>query len=395
MYLSLLEKKLRDGSLAVKFPDGTQRRFGTGAPHAEWRLHSRSALGRIARDPELALGETYVEGAWDAGEGGLRTLLGVLMRNFPDEPERGLRRVLYAPLAWLRSLNRIASSRRNVAHHYDLDEWLFRLFLDEDLQYSCAYYEREDMSLDEAQRAKCRHIAHKLLLRPGQRVLDIGCGWGGMALYLAETADVEVTGLTLSREQLRVARQRAQERGLADRVRFELQDYREHHGRYDRIVSVGMFEHVGTPNHVRYFDQVRRLLTDEGIALVHTIGCFAPFSRTNAWIRRYIFPGGAIPSLNEVTHATGNAGLVTTDLEVLRLHYARTLAEWLRRFRAHREEIVAQMGERFYRTWEFYLASCEAAFHWRGLAVFQVQLARSIDAVPLTRNYLYTDSLPN
>lgn len=394
MYLQLLERRIREGTLRLRLPDGSARTFGHGGPVAEWIIHAPRTLGRIARDPEYALGETYMAGEWDAGEGGLTGLLLLLMRNFPETPPRGWRR-LAEPLArTLQQWNRIGRSYRNAAHHYDLDEWLFRHMLDREMHYSCAYFARADMDLEAAQRAKCAHLAAKLCLRPGQRVLDIGCGWGGLALFLAREHGVEVTGLTLSREQLRVARARAEAAGLTARVRFELQDYREHRGTYDRIVSVGMFEHVGRPQYLAFFDQVRGLLAPDGVAVLHTIGRLGPPGTTNPWIRRHIFPGGYIPALSEVAAAIERSGLFNCDVEVLRLHYARTLAAWQGRFQAHRAEAAARYGERFCRMWEFYLAVCEAAFQERDLAVFQIQLARRRDAVPLTRDYLYREAQP-
>jgi cyclopropane-fatty-acyl-phospholipid synthase len=387
---SLLGRRIKLGTLHLQLPDGAVQTFGEGPPEVQWRLHSPKAPGRILRDPELELGETYMDGEWDAGESRLVELLGLLMRNFPESEEpSGVQRLLRVPQMFLRHWNRIGRSRRNVAHHYDIDGELFRLFLDEDMQYSCAYYYQPGIELEEAQRAKRSHIANKLLLEPGQRVLDIGSGWGGLALEMAEKAGVEVTGLTLSEEQLKVARRRAAERGLGDRVRFELQDYRQHEGTYDRIVSVGMFEHVGPPNFRRFFSQVSHLLAPGGIALLHTIGRQSSPGGTNPWIRKYIFPGGYIPALSEVSDAIERTGLVTSDVEVLRLHYADTLAAWQERFQRRRREVVERMGERFYRMWEFYLASCEASFRWRDLVVFQFQLAKELATVPVTRDYLY------
>ena len=393
MLTNLLERRIKHGTLHLQMPDGSTRTLGEGEPQAHWRLHSHKAAARILRDPELELGETYTDGDWDTGEGQLQDLLGLLMRNFPESDEpAGLQRLLRVPQMFLRHWNRIGRSRRNVAHHYDLDGELFRLFLDEDMQYSCAYYYAPGIDLEEAQRAKRGHIANKLLLKPGQRVLDIGSGWGGLALDLAEQAGVEVTGLTLSEEQLKVARRRAVERGLEDRVHFELQDYRQHRGNYDRIVSVGMFEHVGPPNYRHFFSQVRKLLAPGGVALLHTIGRQSTPGGTNPWIRKYIFPGGYIPALSEVSGAIERTGLVTSDVEVLRLHYADTLAAWQRRFQRQRREVTQRMGERFYRMWEFYLASCEASFRWRDLVVFQFQLAKDLATVPVTRDYLYNPS---
>jgi cyclopropane-fatty-acyl-phospholipid synthase len=293
---------------------------------------------------------------------------------------------------WWRAMRREANertaARRNVSHHYDLSDELYRRFLDEDMQYSCAYFARPDMSLEEAQAAKKRHIAAKLLLKPEQRVLDIGCGWGGMALTLAEEADVEVHGVTLSTEQLAVAQARAEARGLAGRARFSLTDYRDVEGPYDRIVSVGMFEHVGRPNFQSYFDGVARLLTDDGVALIHAIGRSEGPNFTNAWMDKYIFPGGYIPALSEVLPAVERAGLFVTDIEILRLHYAETLRHWRQRFAAHRAEIAALYDERFCRMWEFYLGISEMSFRHRGHMVFQMQLARRVDTVPITRDYM-------
>ncbi|KAB7623023.1 SAM-dependent methyltransferase [Alkalilimnicola sp. S0819] len=390
-----LEEGMRVGSLRVLWPNGRARTFGEGAPRAEWVLHRPEALKRVAADPHFMLGQTYMDGDWSAGEGGLPALLEVLMRNLGRPPGRsGWRKGLSMLLKPLQQWNRAAASRRNVSHHYDLDESLFRRFLDEDMQYSCAYFARPEMSLEAAQRAKVEHIRRKLLLEPGQRVLDIGCGWGGLAIYLAEQGGARVTGLTLSKEQARVARQRVRERGLEGQVEILLEDYREHDARYDRVVSVGMFEHVGVPYYDTYFSAVRERLTEEGIALIHTIGRSSPPGLTNAWIRRYIFPGGYIPAMSEMAAAVERSGLVTADVEVLRLHYARTLAQWLERFGRVREQVAAEKDERFCRMWEFYLAACEASFRFADLVVFHFQLSRALAAVPVTRDYLYEEPAP-
>jgi len=281
------------------------------------------------------------------------------------------------------------AARRHVAHHYDLPLEHYRRFLDADLQYSCAYFADPSFSLEQAQEAKKRHIAAKLVLEPGLRVLDIGCGWGGLALSLAEMERVEVVGVTLSREQLTVARKRAKQAQLEERVRFALQDYREIDGQFDRIVSVGMFEHVGTPNYAAFFRKIRNLLTAEGIALIHSIGRINGPAITSAWTRKYIFPGGHIPALSEVAPVIERAGLIVTDVEILRLHYAETLRRWRERFvESHRQE-GRLSDQRFCRMWEFYLASSELAFRYGGLMVFQAQLARQVDSVPLTRDYMY------
>lgn len=385
----LLERQIKQGSLVLVLPDGSRQLYGSGEPTAEWHVHDRKALLRIAADPEFMLGETYMDGAWDAGEPGLLALLQVLMVNFPPA-ERGFGRALGMLLKPLQQWNRISAARRNVASHYDLEEDLFRSFLSADMQYSCAYFRLPEMDLEAAQQAKSEHIRRKLLLEPGMKVLDIGCGWGGLAIYLAREAGVHVTGLTLSQEQRRAAIERVRRAGLEGQVEILLEDYREHAKRYDRVVSVGMFEHVGTPYYRTYFNKVKQVLHEDGIALIHTIGrCGSAGSGTNPWIRRYIFPGGYIPAMSEAMKAIERSGLYTADVEVLRLHYAKTLSCWQQRFQRVREHYAQQKGERFCRMWEFYLTACEAAFRWRGLVVFQFQLARSLTAVPITRDYLY------
>jgi cyclopropane-fatty-acyl-phospholipid synthase len=280
-------------------------------------------------------------------------------------------------------------SRRNVAHHYDLNRRLYQLFLDPDMQYSCAYFEFPDQSLEEAQLAKKRLIAAKLLVEPDSRVLDIGSGWGGLGLYVKQIGGAaDVLGVTLSTEQLELARKRAAEAGVADSVRFALEDYRNVKGSFDRIVSVGMFEHVGPRYYEAYFRKCRELLEPEGVVLVHTIGLLDGPWYPNPWLDKYIFPGGQLPALSEIVPAVERAGLVITDVECLRLHYARTLSAWRSRFMANRNEACALYDERFCRMWEFYLAACEAAFRFQNVAIFQVQCARKQEAVPLTRDYI-------
>jgi len=385
----LLEQHVHSGTLEVHLPDGSTRCFGTGKPRASIHFQDRVTPRRIAYDPAFEFGQTYMEGGWTPGEEGLRALLDVAMDNFAGLLGQRGRNPLGVVQKMLQQGNRVRRSYRNVSHHYDLDEWLFRQFLDRRMFYSCAYFERPDMTLEEAQEAKCRLIARKLCLEPGMRVLDIGCGWGGLAMYLAEAHDVTVDGLTLSQEQLRVAREECARRGLSDRVRFHLCDYREHDNPYDRIVSVGMFEHVGQPYYRAFFEKCVGLLHGDGIMLLHTIGRTNPPAITNAWLRRHIFPGGYTPALSEVSAAIEPSDLMITDLEVWRLHYADTLAEWYRRFQAVRQDVAARFDERFCRMWEFYLASCEGTFrHW-GQVVFHLQLAREHGVVPITRDYLY------
>jgi cyclopropane-fatty-acyl-phospholipid synthase len=299
-----------------------------------------------------------------------------------------LLRYLWRRLAQFNPRNR---ARRNVAHHYDLDKQLYTLFLDADRQYSCAYFENAEQSLDDAQLAKRRHVVAKLLVNRLQRVLDIGSGWGGMGLYLAEIAGARVTGVTLSDEQLAVSRSRAEERGLGDRVEFRLQDYRDISERFDRIVSVGMFEHVGVGYYDVFFRKCTEILSDDGVMLLHSIGRSEGPGITNPWINKYIFPGGYIPALSEVLPAIERAGFLVTDIEILRLHYAETLKQWRERFLAHRDDLPKSYDERFVRMWEFYLAASEMAFREQNLMVFQLQLTKRQDVVPVTRDYIARD----
>ena len=355
------------------------------------RVTGRMTPLKLALWPDLYLGEAYMNGSLVLERGDLWDLLDLFGRTQIENnhAKRGcLRRALQALLRRVRQRNTALGARRNVAHHYDLSYTLFEAFLDRDLQYSCAYFPAPGMSLDEAQRAKKDHIAAKLLLRPGQRILDIGCGWGGLALTLAELEDIHVTGVTLSQEQLQIARQRARQRGLAKRVQFELCDYRAIEGKFDRIVSVGMLEHVGVPNYGKFFDKVSTLLTNRGIALIHAIGRMRGPDLTSAWIRKYIFPGGYIPALSQVFPAIENSGLWLTDLEILRLHYAETLRLWRQNFLSRKAQLTQVYDERFCRMWEFYLAISEMGFRYGGMMVFQAQLARHTAAVPLTRAYL-------
>jgi cyclopropane-fatty-acyl-phospholipid synthase len=392
MLAVVLRRFIRTGSLTVITPDGTPTVLGDGAGElgVTVRIHDWRTLRRLVTDPELALGEGYMDGGITVEGGGISDLLELVGRNLATRDDHS-GSALDALRGHLGQRNGRAAARRNVAHHYDLSLELYRRFLDEDLQYSCAYFERPGMSLEEAQAAKKRHLAQKLLLAPGQRVLDIGCGWGGLALTLAEDAGVEVTGVTLSEQQLAVAQGRAEKRKLDGRVSFRLEDYRDVAGPFDRIVSVGMFEHVGKPNYQAYFDAIARLLDDSGVAVVHAIGHTHETGPTAAWIAKYIFPGGYIAALSEVLPAIERAGLWVTDIEILRLHYAETLKAWRARFAAHRDEIAGLYDERFCRMWEFYLAVSEMAFRHRGCMVFQIQLAKRVDALPITRDYMSDD----
>ncbi len=390
----LLRRFVEIGTLEVIDAAGRHHRFAGREPGPEVtvRLADRALERRLLWDPDLALGEGYMDGRLVIERGSLYDLLDLVTANYARARRRGLLallRRLETAFRRFHQINPAGRARRNVAHHYDLSGELYALFLDSDRQYSCAYFARPDMDLEEAQRAKKRHIAAKLLLRPGLRVLDIGCGWGGLALELARTFDVEVTGLTLSTEQLEVARERARREGLEGRVRFLLEDYRHHRGRYDRIVSVGMFEHVGVNHYGAFFDRIVELLTEDGVALLHSIGRMGGPGATSRFIRRYIFPGGYIPALSEVLPVVEARGLWVTDLEILRLHYAETLRAWRTRFLARRERVREIYDERFCRMWEFYLVGSEMFFRRLDGMVFQMQLARRRDAVPLTRDYMF------
>jgi len=361
---------------------------GTG-PHVFARFLSADAERRILINPELALGEIYMEGSFVVENGSIADALAILM----DQPEvvprwARLQSWLRYFARHLRQFNARGRAKNNVAHHYDLDGRLYSLFLDSDKQYSCAYFEKPDMALDDAQLAKKRHIAAKLLIRHQERVLDIGSGWGGLGLYLAEMTGARVTGVTLSTEQLQVANARAVERNLAPSATFLLEDYRDIPGPFDRIVSVGMFEHVGVDFYDTYFKRCAELLTDDGVMLLHSIGRSEGPDATNPWIAKYIFPGGYIPALSEVMPAIERAGLLVCDVEILRLHYAETLKAWRERFMARREEAIQLYDERFARMWEFYLACSEMAFRKQNLMNFQVQLTKRQGVVPMTRDYL-------
>ncbi len=390
MFAKLLQEHVRRGTLTLVTPDGTRRTFGDGSPRATWRIRRPRTMLKILMNPDANLGETYMNEEWDVEEGELVDLLTILRTNVEAAVSGRRAAALLGPVTTLfSSWNTVRASLSNVSHHYNLDEALFRAFLDRNMHYSCAYFREHGMTLEAAQIAKSEHIRSKLRLEPGARVLDIGSGWGSLAMHLAERAGAHVTGLTLSTEQARAASAEAQRRGLSERVEFRLEDYRRHRGEYDGVVSVGMFEHVGRRNFDRFFEQVRSLLAPDGVALVHTIGHTAPPVPTNPWIARHIFPGGYIPAASEVVRAIEGSDLVLSDTEVWRRHYASTLREWNRRFQASRETFQRSHGERFCRMWEFYLTVCATSFEIGRLVVLQLQLAHRNDVVPLTRDYLY------
>ncbi|MDO8878266.1 MAG: cyclopropane-fatty-acyl-phospholipid synthase family protein [Pseudolabrys sp.] len=401
----LLKTFIRRGTFRVTTSRGTTFTFGdgTGQP-VSVRFASRAAEWGILLDPELKFGESYMDGTFVVEQGTIADVLAICLGQQTEVPHWArLQSVLRFLYRRFEQFNPRARSRRNVAHHYDLDGRLYSLFLDADRQYSCAYFERPDQSLDDAQLAKKRHLAAKLRLSPDVpakgspakgspkkelRLLDIGCGWGGLGLYLADFGGADVTGVTLSQEQHAIANARAGERGLSARARFNLQDYRDIDDRFDRIVSVGMFEHVGVNHYETFFRKSAQLLAEDGVMVLHSIGRSEGPSRTSPWISKYIFPGGYIPSLSEVLPKIEKTGLLVTDIEILRLHYAETLRMWRERFLAHRDEVERIYDRRFVRMWEFYLASSEMAFREQNLMVFQIQLTKRQDVVPMTRDYI-------
>ena len=386
----MLSKLVKSPRLDIVFADGSHRSIGAGdKPAVTMHILDKLTELQLALNPELALGEAVMDGRVVVEQGSVYDLLDMLVAGLRGQ----------TPSAWLQALGRARTAvrrfsqhntptwaRRNVSRHYDLKAEFFKLFLDEDMQYSCAFFPKPDISLEEAQAAKKDRLIAKLALKPGHRVLDIGSGWGGLGLSIARQSSAKVKGITLSTQQLAIAQERAAAANLP--VEFRLEDYRYVAGPFDRIVSVGMFEHVGVGYYRDYFRKLAELLTDDGVALVHTIGRTTPPGATNPFIAKYIFPGGYIPALSEVAAAVEREGLIITDVEVLRLHYAETLKAWRERFLARRTEAVAMYDERFARMWEFYLAASEASFRHNDLVVFQLQLAKKVDTLPVTRDYM-------
>jgi cyclopropane-fatty-acyl-phospholipid synthase len=385
-----LQQFIRRG--AMNFTTASGAKFscgdGSGAPVSA-RFLTTDAERRVLLNPELALGEVYMEGTFVIENGSIADALAILMDQ-PDIVPRWamLQWWLRYPVRHLKQFNPRRRAKDNVAHHYDLDGRLYSLFLDADKQYSCAYFETPDTPLDDAQLAKKRHLAAKLLIGRGDRVLDIGSGWGGLSLYLAEMTGANVSGITLSTEQLQVSNARAAERDLARSAKFFIEDYRDASGPFDRIVSVGMFEHVGVDFYETYFRRCAELLTDDGVMMLHSIGRSEGPDATNPWIAKYIFPGGYIPALSEVLPAIERSGLLVCDVEILRLHYAETLKAWRERFMARREDAVQLYDERFARMWEFYLACSEMSFRKQNMMNFQIQLTKRQGVVPMTRDYI-------
>lgn len=389
---SLLKAFVRVGALKVIDASGKTYMFeGEPGPTVTMRLHDPSLNHKLFFNPELYAGEAFMDGTLTLEDGGLPAFLELYASNCEHLEGYPLQRVIRGVSHALRRFqqnNKIGRAQKNVAHHYDLGNDFYKLFLDADMQYSCAFFEHEDDTLEQAQRNKQRLIAAKMNLKPGDKILDIGSGWGGMALYLASLEDVQVLGVTLSTEQCALANKRARDAGLADRVRFELCDYRDLDEKFDSIVSVGMFEHVGVGHYPEFFGKVQELLHEDGVALLHSIGHIGPPSFANAWLRKYIFPGGYTPALSEVFKVVERCKLWVNDVEILRLHYAETLREWNRRFQANRDAAEAMYDARFCRMWEFYLHATEMMFRSGEQMVFHMQLAHKRNAVPLTRDYI-------
>lgn len=390
LFANLLNFTLRDTSVRLIDSEGRSRIVGQGDnPVCAIRINNRHLDYKLIRNPGLFVPEAYMDGDLIIEDGTLYDFIEACARNYHHlEAHPFFRVARWFDLAKLGQFNPMGRARKNVAHHYDLSEDLYALFLDEDRQYSCAYFTETETDLESAQLAKKRHIASKLLLKPGNKILDIGCGWGGLGLYLAQVEDVDVTGITLSTEQFSVAQRRAEKAALSERIGFRLQDYRKEKSTYDRIVSVGMFEHVGKRNYREFFETIRDLLHDDGVIVLHSIGRLDQPAPINPFIRKYIFPGTDLPSLSEVMTVVEPLGLVVTDIEILRLHYAETLRQWRERFMKNRDAAVKIYDERFCRMWELYFVICELGFRHQNLVVFQLQLAKNLDAVPLTRDYM-------
>lgn len=395
----MLEQLVQDGELQVNYPSGRVGRYGCqGDLSANVRLASDAIVRRLCVSPVMGLGEGYMNGDVDVSDQDLLGFLSLLSRNrmkgqMPRWYRTGMA-VKTGLRSWLQR-NDPRKSKSNVAHHYDISDDLYRLFLDEDMQYSCAYFTDPAMSLEAAQTAKKQHIGRKLMIRPGDRVLDIGCGWGGLALTLARDFGAHVTGVTLSENQLNTAKARARAAGLQDQTDFRLLDYRKLDEGFDRVVSVGMLEHVGLPHFSEYFGTINQLLAPDGLAMVHTIGSLSPPMATSSWLDKYIFPGGYIPSLSDLSPAIEQSGLWMADVEILRGHYGRTIHHWRDRFEAELPTVRKMYDERFVRMWRFYLVACEATFEEAYQGVFQIQLSKKQYAVPVTRDYLYGGDGPD
>ncbi len=393
MLYHVLRKIYFKNKLTIVDSKNNTHQFGSGTGNLKIRLKNKSIEKKLFRNPSLHFGEGYMNKEILIEEGSIEELIDLITSCYDDFIKHNSIYRIYENFSGyfkiFQQLNEAVKSKKNVAHHYDLKEDLYKLFLDKDMQYSCAYFHNENISLDQAQIDKKNHIINKLQISDKMKVLDIGCGWGGMAIEIAKQTGAKVKGITLSENQFETASKRAQEEGLSDKITFKLQDYRDENETYDRIVSVGMFEHVGIKYFKEYLKKTYDLLKDSGVFLLHTIGQRGVPTATSPWIRKYIFPGGYIPSLSDVLHETEKLNINITDVEILRLHYAHTLTHWYKNVQKNKSQIINMFDERFYRMWEFYLLASKYSFVNMGNVVFQIQISKNINNLPLTRNYMY------
>ena len=393
MLYSVLKKVNFKEQLSIIDSNNNTHVFGKGKSNLRIRLTNKSIEKKLFRNPSLHFGEGYMNKEILIEEGSIEQLIDLITSCYDDFIQHNSVYKIYENFSGyfkiFQQLNELVKSKQNVAHHYDLKEDLYKLFLDKDMQYSCAYFHNENISLDQAQIDKKNHIINKLQISENMKVLDIGCGWGGMAIEIAKQTGATVKGITLSENQFATASKRAQEEGLSEKLTFKLQDYRNENENYDRIVSVGMFEHVGIKYFREYLKKTYDLLKDTGVFLLHTIGQRGVPTATSPWIRKYIFPGGYIPSLSDIIHETEKLNINITDIEILRLHYAHTLTHWYKNVQKNKDQIIKMFDDRFYRMWEFYLLASKYSFVNMGNVVFQIQIAKNINNLPLTRNYMY------
>jgi len=393
MLFSVLKKLNFDGTLEIIDSDEKIYKFGSSNPQVRIRLKNKSIERKLFFNPNLHIGEAYMNEELIIEKGTIEEFLNLITNCYDDFISNNKFYKFYEYLSSifmpLQQINQLVNSKNNVAHHYDINEDLYKLFLDKDMQYSCAYFHNPNISLEQAQKDKKEHIIRKLQIDKNMSVLDIGCGWGGMAIEIAKSTGAKVKGITLSENQFKTASERAQKEGLSDKVTFALQDYRNETEKYDRIVSVGMFEHVGVKYFKTYLSKANDILKENGVFLLHTIGQRGKPTATSPWIRKYIFPGGYIPSLSEVMKETQKLNINVTDVEVLRLHYAHTLTRWYQNVLENKDKIIKMFDQRFFRMWEFYLLASKYSFVNMGNVVFQIQIAKNINNLPLTRNYIY------
>ena len=393
MLLNVLKKLNFDGTLEIIDSNDKTYKFGNSNPHVCIRLNNKSIERKLFLNPNLHIGEAYMNEELVVEKGTIEDFLNLITNCYDDFISNNKFYKFYEYLSSIfmpfQQINQLVNSKKNVAHHYDINEDLYKLFLDQDMQYSCAYFHNDNMTLDQAQYDKKKHIINKLRIEEDMKVLDIGCGWGGLALQIAKETGAYVKGITLSENQYATAKRRAQEEGLSDKVEFALQDYRHEENKYDRIVSVGMFEHVGVNYFPSFFSKTYDILKESGIFLLHTIGQKSEPSATSPWIRKYIFPGGYIPSMSEIIKVCEKQKIIISDIEILRLHYAHTLSRWYRNTMENKEKIIKMFDERFFRMWEFYLLASKYSFINMGNVVFQIQISKNINNLPPTRNYIY------